>query len=344
VKTLLEEIFEQPEVLHRCLDYYRSLESWLHHPLGRKLPATITFTGMGASLYASLPAVYYLNARGFPARYLETAELLYYQISLLSAREWLVVISQSGETVELRRLLARLRRHRPRLAAITNNPQSTLGRQADLVLPLQAGEQAFASTKTYTASVVVALLLAALWSEGTMRPLLDGLARDLKAFQKLLAEAYQQAGVLANVVSQANYVALLGRGPSLASAQEGALLFKEVCARPAEGMTGAEFRHGPLELLAQPLAAVLFAPGGPVHRMDSTLRRDLVRHGARVLWISPSRECTPGACTFRLPPCFPALTPLFEIVPVQFLTWELARRAGREPGRLRIASTVTLRE
>lgn len=344
MKTFVDEIFEQPDVLRRCLDYYRGQEGWLRRCLGRKLPATITFTGMGASLYAGLPAVYYLNARGFPARYLETAELVYHRISALSEREWLVVISQSGETVEVRRLLARLRGRRPRLAAITNNPQSTLGRQADLVLPLQAGEQAFASTKTYTASVVVALLLAALWCERTMRPLLDGLARDLKTFQKLLAEAHQQAGVLANIVGQSNYIALLGRGPSLASAREGALLFKEVCARAAEGMTGAQFRHGPLELLARPLAAVLFAAPGPTLRMDRTLRRDLVRYGAQVLWISRSRERTPGACAFRLPPCFTAFAPLFEIVPVQLLTWELARQAGREPGQLRIASTVTLRE
>jgi len=344
VKTFLDEIFEQPDVLRCCLDYYSGEAHRLRRCLGRKPPASITFTGMGASRCAALPAVYYLNAHGFPARYLDTAELVYYQLPTLSEREWLVVISQSGETIEVRRLLTCLRGRRPRLAAITNHPQSTLGQQADLVLPLHAGEQAFASTKTYTASVFVALLLATLCCEGTMRRFLDGLAGDLKAFERLLAKAHRQAGELANVVGRSNYVVLVGRGPSLASAREGALLFKEVCARAAEGMTGAQFRHGPLELLARPLAAVLFAAPGPALPMDRALRRDLVRHRAQVLWVSSSRERTPGAHAFRLPACFPTLTPVFEIVPIQLLTWELARRAGREPGRLRIASTVTLRE
>ena len=68
MKTFLDEIFEQPDVLRHCLDYYRSEARRLRGCLGRKPPATITFTGMGASLYASLPAVYYLNARGFSTR------------------------------------------------------------------------------------------------------------------------------------------------------------------------------------------------------------------------------------------------------------------------------------
>lgn len=69
MKTFLAEIFEQPDVLRRCLDYYRDQGGWLRRSLERKLPATITFTGTGASLYAGLPAVCYLNAHGLPARY-----------------------------------------------------------------------------------------------------------------------------------------------------------------------------------------------------------------------------------------------------------------------------------
>lgn len=345
VTTLLTEIQEQPEVLRRCINYYRIQESALSRSLQRQSQSPVTFTGMGASLRAAVPAVYYLNARGIAAGAIETAELVYYRLQILSECEWLVVISQSGETIEIERLLARLRGRRPRLAAITDNPQSLLAQRADYVLPLCAGPQRFASTKTYSASVFVALLLAALWGEGRMRGLVNGLARHLESYEKLLGEAHQQARTLADTVRKDDHVVLLGRGPNLASALEGALLFKEVCARPAEGMTGAEFRHGPLELLARPLAVVLFAPRDPALPLNRRLRAQLLRYRARVVWISAQRDSARGAQLFHLPRLsLPAITPLFEIVPVQFLTWELARRAGREPGRLRIARNVTRQE
>lgn len=344
-KTFLSEIYEQPEVLANCLATYEEEEPRRAGFRGRRIRGDVVFTGMGASLYASLPAMYYLNERGIRARAVETSELVYYGLATVSPRDLLVVISQSGETIEVRRLLGRLPRRRPRVVGITNQLESTLGRGADLVLPLVAGEQGFASSKTYSASVLVALLVAALWSEGTMRRLLQGLAGEMEQYRKLLAEAHEQARTLAESFRQPGNVVLLGRGPSLASALAGALLFKEVCALPAEGMSGAQFRHGPLELLARPLVGVLFAPPGGLLRVNRALARELMQHGARVLWVSSSRQAVRGSRSFLLPrPRVRELMPLFEIVPLQLLTWELARRVGREPGRLRIASNVTLKE
>lgn len=345
MKTFLDEILEQPEVLRRCLDWYNSEESGLRRSLRAVARPSVVFTGMGASFYAALPAVYYLNAHGIDARAVEAAELAYYRLPVLSRHNWLVVISQSGETVDIERLLARRRTRRPPLVAITNHPRSLLGERADYLLPLHAGAQDFASTKTYSASLFVALLVAALWSEGTMTSLLDGLARHLKAYEELLEAAQRAAPRLADFVGKARQAVLLGRGPSLASALEGALLFKEVSARAAEGMTAAQFRHGPLELLARSLAVVLFAPNDLTVVLNRRLRAELVRHRARVLWVSARPASGRGVEDFSLPRLSPAaLTPLFEIVPVQLLTRELARRVGRQPGRLRIASPVTLRE
>ena len=345
MKTFLDEILEQPAVLRRCLDFYRGEQSHLRRSLRLPARSSIIFTGMGASLHAALPAVYYLNTRGLEAHLVDTAELLYHRLPLLSRNDCLVVVSQSGETVEIVRLLKRLGRHCPRLVAITNNPRSFLGRRADHVLPLHAGAQRFASTKTYSASLFAALLLAALWAEATMGRLLTGLAVHFSAYERLMEAGLKLAPRLANAVGRARPVVLLGRGSSLASALQGALLFKEVCARPAEGMTGPQFRHGPLELLARPLSVLLFAPADDTLPLNRRLRAEVLRHWARLIWISARRDSERGVVPVPLPQLsVPALAPLFEIVPVQFLVRELARRQGREPGRLRIASPVTRRE
>jgi len=345
VKTFLDEILEQPAVLRRCLDFYSSEEPHLRRALRLPARSSIIFTGMGASLHAALPAVYYLNARGLEARLVDTAELLYYQLPLLSRCDCLVIVSQSGETVEIVRLLKRLRRRRPRLVAITNNPRSVLGRRADFVFPLHAGTQRFASTKTYSASLLAALLLAALWAEGAMSRLLTGLAAHFSAYEGLMEAGRRLAPRLVTAVGRTRPAVLLGRGPSLASALQGALLFKEVCARPAEGMTSPQFRHGPLELLARPLSVLLFAPPDSTLPLNRRLRAELLRRRANVIWISAHPDSGRTVVPAPLPRLsVPALTPLFEIVPVQFLTRELALRQGRQPGRLRIASPVTRRE
>lgn len=343
--SFLTEVYEQPSVLGDCLAYYRDQETKLRHVLGREAPASVVFTGMGASLYASLPAVYYLYQRGIAAHALETAELVCYALPTLMPRDVLVLISQSGETAEIRRLLSRLPRRHPRLIAVTNHPASTLGRRADLVLPIHAGEQHFASSKTYAASLFVALLLATLWGEGSLRRLLEGLAQSLDTYRRVLIQAHEQAVPLARIFRKPGSVVLLGRGPGLASALEGALLFKEVCALPAEGMTAAALRHGPLELLSRPLTAILFAPPGFSRPLNRSLGRDLERHRARLLWISSTALDLSRTRSFRLPRLtVPELLPVFEIVPLQCLTWALAEQLGREPGRLRIASNVTLTE
>lgn len=342
--SFVAEARSQPAVLEKCADSYAAEGYRISRRLRSRDSAEVLFTGMGASLYAALPATYYLNAKGVPAHVIDTAELLHYRLPLISRTTSLVIVSQSGETIEAKRLLARLK-NRQKVIAITNHPRSALGRKAEVVLPLHAGKQEFASTKTYTASVFVALLLAAAWHEGRMNSLVDGMRGDLRALRSVVTRAEKEAAHLADAVRGHSHVFLLGRGPSLASALEGALLFKEVCAMPAEGMTAAQFRHGPMELLARPPAIILFAPRDSTFALNRTLYREMVHHGAPPVCISSASETFSARRCFRLPRLYyPALTPIFEIVAVQFLTWELARRCGRDPGRLRIARNVTLRE
>src|SRR5690606_36199945 len=82
----------------------------------------------------------------------------------------LVAISQSGESVEVVALLEQERRFRA-LVGVTNQPDSTLGRKADVVFPLGCSEEAGTATKTFTATLITLYALAAEAEDADAEPL-----------------------------------------------------------------------------------------------------------------------------------------------------------------------------
>jgi len=93
---------------------------------------------MGTSYFALYPACVYLNAHDMPAVMFETSELLHYYQGLVSDRVLVVVVSQSGETIEAKRLLDEVG-DRTLVVSLTNNAESYVARNSDLPLPMHAG-------------------------------------------------------------------------------------------------------------------------------------------------------------------------------------------------------------
>ena len=87
----------------------------------------------------------------------DTAELLHFRLPMLRAGDDLVLVSQSGESAETVRAAERLRARgeAPRIIAVTNDPDSSLARVADLTLQTLAGEETGPSTMTFAAALVV---------------------------------------------------------------------------------------------------------------------------------------------------------------------------------------------
>src|SRR6266545_709059 len=106
----LQEILEQPQALRTTMKHWSegAEEARVREKLGKVRPPLVVFTGMGSSLNACLPACTYLNQRGIAAAALESAELLYYHPALYAPENLLIVVSQSGESVEPVRLMEAL--------------------------------------------------------------------------------------------------------------------------------------------------------------------------------------------------------------------------------------------
>ena len=148
----LQDILGQPQALQdtlRGLDTSKPLNRLVTR-LRRGSYQRIVLTGMGGSFHALYPATLELVDHGFNAIRVETSELVHYQNRFLDSRSLIIVVSQSGESAEVVRLLQRNRS--ADLIAVTNSPDNTLARCADSVVRTLAGEEFSVSCKTYVAS------------------------------------------------------------------------------------------------------------------------------------------------------------------------------------------------
>lgn len=304
----------------------------------------IVLTGMGSSLHALYPLQLALINAGHLAVAVETAELVHAQIALLTPSTLLVVVSQSGRSAEIVRLLERLverrRKHLgpPRVIGVTNSVDSPLAQKCETVVLLRAGEEFSVSCKTYLATLAALHWLGVVLDNGdesaARSTLLDGadeVARYLAEWTSLLSQ-------VPSAISGANHLFLTGRGASLAAVSTGALILKESVRIHAEGMSSPAFRHGPLEMIRSDVAVVIFAGDPATAALNEQLAKDIRAAGGHATLISEHEP----AGVFRLAAGPAEIRPLLEMLPLQMISLALAVKQQREPGRFERASKITL--
>jgi len=199
-------------------------------------------------------------------------------------------------------------------------------------------------TKTYACAVAVLMYLAVAISRKPPQALTQALMQAIEAQEEILERGDEVTLPTVEYFNKPHYIALLSRGAELASAYQGALLFKEVAKMGAEPMSAAQFRHGPMEIIDPAHRYIIFArqrESGPKRPADAglfKLAKDIRKHGGRVLLYSdqPFADTT----NVRLVPVEPVrlgLGTLIDSVHIQLLVHELAMRAGLEPGSFRFA-------
>ena len=351
--SFLAEIWGQPDALRRAaralLDQRGTIEAV--RDAGRRAGGVV-FTGMGASYDACYPAVNELAVHGVLALQIDAAELLHFRSHVLSPATVLVLVSQSGRSAEVVRLLDALdeRPDRPFVLSVTNGLENPLAERADLRLDTRVGTEEGPSTMTFASSLVQLAAVAGALSErsGRVGGVVDPIERARRAADEA-SEAVETvlddetlAPRLADAADQETLV-VLARGPARAAAEMGALTLKE-CGVTAESYETAAFRHGPFELAGPGLGAVVVATEPETRSLDLRLSADLVGTGASVVVVSSEGEVPEGALGVRIPSVDRLLSPAVSIVPIQVLAWRLANARGRVPGVYTRASKVTTRE
>jgi glucosamine--fructose-6-phosphate aminotransferase (isomerizing) len=346
----LAEIVGQPDAMRRAaaalVDQRDHLDR-VREAAGES--RTIVFTGMGSSYDACYPAVNDLAGRGIAALLVDAAELLHFRRPILNAQTLAVIVSQSGESAEIVRLVSELakQRARPFVVSLTNGLDNDLARRADVRLDTWAGEEEGPSTMTFAAAMSSLSGLAWLLAGDTVDTAVDRTRTAAEGAalgaERLLEDPAASAADLEGWHGNRNVIALTGRGPARAATEMGALVLKESGVM-AESFEAGAFRHGPLELAGPDMSAIVMATEPETRRLDLGLAADLVETGANVLVITPDGEAPKHARAIATGYLDRALVSAVSIVPVQLLAWRLAQTRGRRPGEYVRASKVTKSE
>ncbi len=347
MSDLLEEISQQPAALSGLRKFYASpgaIPAKCLRSLAPHWPPTVVFTGMGSSLFAAYPAQAYLTEQGVRALVWETAELAHHHLKVLRPDTLLVVVSQSGQTAEVLRLLENLPPKAP-VVAVTNVEASQLAKRAKLLLPLMAGGQVGVSTKTYTCSVAVLMYLAFAIAGNAPSPLTQEVMRAVEAEETILERRDVLMPPIVEFFNRPPYVALMSRGADLATAYQGALMLKEVARLAAEPISAAQFRHGPMEIIHPNHRYILFARQGKTGRLLLKLASDIRKWSGRVLLFTDMPfDDLMNVRLVRVEPLRLGLGTLVDSVYIQLLAHDAALRAGLQPGKFEIAENVTRKE
>jgi glucosamine--fructose-6-phosphate aminotransferase (isomerizing) len=237
-----------------------------------------------------------------------------------------LAISQSGQSPDVVGVLAAARAQRRPTIAITNDPASPLAAEADVVVPLRAGEErSVAATGTYTASLLVLVQIAhaLVPASGAERRALAALPGTLAALSARELAGRERYDVLA----RAAWLTVTGRGLHYATAHETALKVRELSGLPAEGLSPADLMHGPIAALDERTALWHVDPDPS----DASLRAADRRAGVIVVVGGAAGAYQHADVVVPLPSLPRWAGPLTAIVPAQVAALRLAELGGVEP-------------
>ncbi|MEW5961381.1 MAG: SIS domain-containing protein, partial [Chloroflexota bacterium] len=246
----VQDILAQPRALQETIAALASTHDL--RALAKQLASgklrRMVLTGMGSSFHALHPLMLTLIGRGLSAQMIETSELIHYAPKLLEPQTLVVVASQSGRSAEIIQLLELGRGQTP-LISVSNSTDSPLAEQSDVAILTHAGTEFSVSCKTYTTALAALAWLGDVLTETPPQATLAALQSLPEAAEQYLAQWTTHVETLRNRLAGIQTLTYVGRGPSLAAVGTAALTTKESAHFPAEGMSSAAFRHGPLEMV-----------------------------------------------------------------------------------------------
>ncbi|WP_429971119.1 glutamine--fructose-6-phosphate transaminase (isomerizing) [Fructilactobacillus sp. Tb1] len=335
---MLKEIDEQPNVMRKLSKEY--FDENAKPVIDEKLLETmknsdrIYIVGAGTSYHAGLVGKMQIEAlTGIPTE-VHVASEFAYEKPLLSKKPFFLFLSQSGETADSRQVLVNVNKANYPSLTITNVANSTLSREAQFTLLLNAGpEISVASTKAYTAQIALEAILAKALGEHMNNQRAKDF--DLKAQLGLVAQGMQTIVDEKDQIDQisqdyfvnANQAFYIGRGIDYTVSLEAALKLKEISYVHAEGFASGELKHGTIALIEDgtPVIGIItqdFTAGLTRSNLMETAAR-----GAKTLTIVRKSLAKPGD-TFIIPDVDEMLTPLLSVIPAQLLAYYTSLNKG----------------
>ncbi len=358
---MLKEIYEQPKAVRDTVQIHVNDADevvfdnlkWTKADISRI--DHILITACGTAYHAGLVAKYYIERFARIPVSVEIASEYRYSHPLTSEGTFVIVVSQSGETIDTLAALKEAKRLGAQSLAVTNSIGSSIAREADYTVYTLAGpEIAVASTKAYTTQLVALLMLALYMGQvkGTVSPEeVKDIIAALKALpddiEKVLAdkERERMAG-FADSLIRANDIFYLGRSIDYAIAMEGALKLKEISYIHAEAYAGGELKHGTLALITPETPVISVVTQDEIApKMYSNIQEVRAR-GAEVIGIGYEDDEEIEKYTtavVRIPRVAEFIAPILSVIPMQLLAYYTGIKRGNDVDKPRnLAKSVTV--
>lgn len=357
---MLKEIFEQPQAVAETLEGRISAKAVLPNIFGvgaddiLKQIRQIHIVACGTSYHAGLVAKYQIEQlAGLPCQ-AEIASEYRYRRPVVPENTLFIAISQSGETADT---LAALKHARQAgytaTLAICNVAESSIVREADLVLMTRAGpEIGVASTKAFTTQLVALqlLMLELARLNGVDKDIYAKYVGNLNHLPELLNEALSLDAdfeALSAAFKDKNHALFLGRGSHYPIAMEGALKLKEISYIHAEAYAAGELKHGPLALVDAEMPVFAVAPNNTLlEKLISNIEEVSARGGE--LYVIADTDVISSfqqrhGFVIGLDTGGPLLAPVVMTIPLQLLAYHVAVQRGTDVDQPRnLAKSVTV--
>ena len=338
---MLKEIFEQPQAIK---DTYRGRllvhdglvkMSGVEDNLEKFLNAQkITIVACGTSWHAGLVAEYiFENLARIPVE-VEYASEFRYRNPIVSDKDVVIAISQSGETADTLAAIKLAKENGAFVFGVCNVVGSSISREAHAGAYTHAGpEIGVASTKAFTTQITLLAMMALRLAKAKGTLSTSDFKRSLVALETIpskIAIALKSDGLakeIAENYKDATNFLYLGRGFNFPVALEGALKLKEISYIHAEGYPAAEMKHGPIALIDENMPIVVIATKyGHYEKIVSNIQEIKSRKGKIIGIVTEGDNQVKGLAdhVIEIPETSEFLSPLLTTIPLQLLSYHIA--------------------
>ncbi len=281
---MLKEIYEQPGVVSDIAANAAHIQTHADHI---KKSRGAYLVGCGTASYAAIAGEYLFSK--IAKRHINTAiaSEFGYHLDFLNRDSLVVAISQSGETMDILESVKKAKQKGAKILALVNVLGSTLYREADYTLMIDAGpEKGVASTKAFI-GMLSHLTLLAYAVAGKTKEGVAVLTRAVVSMKKVLSgPSVKKIKELAVKLKKTEHIYVIGRGLSYPTALESALKVKEISYIHAEGLAAGELKHGPLALVTRGTPCIAFLPDDETYGANLAGAMEMKARGGYIIGIS----------------------------------------------------------
>ena len=357
---MLKEIHEQPDIVRNVLtgklktiDEPISLNEVTLDKSKLKELNRIQIVACGTSLHAAMVGKYIIeDFCGIPVEVEASSEYIYRK-TITDENTLVIGVSQSGETADTITAIRLAKKKGSHILIVTNRPDSTMAREADSLVPVNAGiEVSVAATKSYMAQLISFYLLAIYMAEvkGSIskEEILD-LKHELillpQKIDKVLTHKEDIQKIARKFSSFKDFI-YVARGINFPTALEGALKLKEISYINATGYSAGELKHGPIAMLDDSMPVLAILMKGKVYEKILSNAEEAKARNARMIALTDSDDTKLEELfenVIRVPEISELLSPALAIVPLQLLAYYIAEFLGKDVDQPRnLAKSVTV--